>query len=281
MALAAYNCGPGAVRRAMRRTGGTTFWTCYDGLPKETRSYVPQFIAMTYIMNHGPDHGIVAERPDYPVAVDTVQINTYLSLKTFADLTGTPLATVQKLNPAILGDQLPDYTRRFTLNMPSDRHTHLLANRKMIMDSASKMPIAMENSLLAHTETPATSPADPTHWRVASQWNTDEPLPTTELTPAPVPEPDDLETVVKQKPRNIPQTERMARQEEPERAKYRKNEPQVRQQEREKTRYYRVQPGDTLWTIAQRHGNLSIDKLKKLNRIKGNNVRPGQTLLVG
>ncbi|MBO0934979.1 transglycosylase SLT domain-containing protein [Fibrella sp. HMF5335] len=337
MALAAYNCGPGAVRRAMRRSGGTTFWTCYDFLPKETRSYVPQFIAIAYMMNYGPDHGIVAEHPDYPIAFDTVQVNSYLDLKTFADLSQMPLADLRKLNPAISTDRLPDYTRDFVLRVPSERMHHFQSNRRMIMDSASKLPVLMANMLLAHSEEAGSSldsANDPAHWRVASRLADAVPVSAVvvaENDPAgagqALPEPDDLETVVMRKPKKQSHTvrrgetlseiaeryhvdtydlkqwnhlhsktvkvgqkltilreagethtERMAKQDSPK--NHRKAETTARH-ERERPRYHRVQSGDTLWNIAQRYGLLSIDKLKKINHIKGNSVRPGQKLLVG
>ena len=73
-------------------------------------------------------------------------------------------------------------------------------------------------------------------------------------------------------------TERMARQDaEP----VKKKVEVAIHNERERPRYHRVQSGDTLWNIAQRYGGISIDKLKKMNRIKGNSVRPGQKLVVG
>ena len=273
MALAAYNCGPGAVRRAMRRTGGTTFWTCYEGLPKETRSYVPQFIAITYLMNWGNDHGIVADRPDYPIAFDTLQINTYLNLKTFASLSGISFAALQKLNPSITADQLPDYTRNHMLRVPSERYGHVQTYRKAIMDSATKMPVRMENVLLANNENLLSQfdlTPDQADWHIASRIaeNVDSPGSNVPALaerlkanrPDPANDPDDLETVVMRKSRKITH--------------------EVRRGET-LSKYYRVQPGDTLWTISQRYGGISIDKLKKMNRIKGNNVRPGQKLLVG
>ena len=330
MALAAYNCGPGAVRRAMRRTGGTTFWSCYEGLPKETRSYVPQFIAIAYMMNYGPDHGIVAEHPDYPVAFDTLQVNSYLDLRTFASLSQVSMADLRKLNPAISTDRLPDYTRDFVLRVPSERMHHVQGNRRMIMDSASKLPVLMANMLLAHSEEAALnldSANDPNHWRVASRLADVVPVSTVVVAENYLPEPDDLETVVMRKPKKQSHTvrrgetlleiaehyhvdtydlkqwnhlhtksvkvgqkltilrevgethtERMAKQDD--HKSHHKAETAARQ-ERERPRYHRVQNGDTLWNIAQRYGLLSIDKLKKINHIKGNSVHPGQKLLVG
>ena len=336
LSLAAYNCGPGAVRRAMRRTGGTTFWTCYDGLPKETRSYVPQFIAMTYMMNHGNDHGIHADRPDYPLAFDTIQVNSYLNLRTLADLSNMSLAAIQKMNPAIVTGILPEYTRGHVLRLPSERFHQFEQSRRMIMDSATKLPVMMANVLLAHNETFAPSrdsATDPANWRMASRW-TDPTLTgtLTASTTAPVvaendvPEADDLEAVVLRKPKKVTHvvkrgdnlgdladryhvdiydikqwnhlrsatvrpgqklmilreagethTERMAHQGT---ATGRKRA-ETTSRDRVKPKYHRVQNGDTLWNIAQRYGGISIDKLKKMNRIRGNSVKPGQKLLVG
>ena len=333
MALAAYNCGPGAVRRAMRRTGGTTFWSCYEGLPKETRSYVPQFIAIAYMMNYGPDHGIVAEHPDYPVAFDTLQVNSYLDLRTFANLSQVSMADLHKLNPAISTDRLPDYTRDFVLRVPSERMHHVQSNRRMIMDSASKLPVLMANMLLAHSEEAAPNldlANDPTHWRVASRLADAVPISTAVVAENELPEPDDLETVVMRKPKkqshivrrgetlseiaehyhvdtyDLKQwnhlhtktvkvgqkltilreagethTEQMARQESSHSEQKAHHKAETARHERERPRFHRVQSGDTLWNIAQRYGLLSIDKLKKINHIKGNSVHPGMRLQVG
>ena len=102
MALASYNAGPGNVKRAMRRSGGSTFWSVYDALPKETRGYVPQFVAMLYMMHYGEDHGIVAQNTQFPTVSDTIQVNGYLDLATFASLSGVTMEEIQKLNPQVI-----------------------------------------------------------------------------------------------------------------------------------------------------------------------------------
>ncbi|WP_229364443.1 lytic transglycosylase domain-containing protein [Fibrella aestuarina] len=337
LSMAAYNCGPGAVRRAMRRTGGTTFWTCYEGLPKETRSYVPQFIAMTYMMNFGPDHGIHPERPDYPLAFDTIQVNSYLNLKTLADLSNMSLPAIQKLNPAIVTGVLPEYTRGHVLRLPSERFHQFATQRQAIMDSATKMPVMMANMLLAHSEEfgpTRDSVNDPANWRVASRWSDPVLTASTNVAAAVVaendiPEADDLEAVVLKKPRKLTHTvkrgdnlgdiadryhvelydlkqwnhlrstkvrvgqkllilreagethtERMAQQgSDPK--DHRKAAASTERSGRVKAKYHRVQSGDTLWNISQRYGGIPIDKLKKMNHIKGNSVKPGMKLLVG
>jgi membrane-bound lytic murein transglycosylase D len=138
MALAAYNTGPGNVKRAMRRSGGTTFWTIYNALPRQTRSYVPQFVAIMYMMHYGEDHGIVPQNIEYPTVSDTLHINGFLDLATFASLSGVSMEEIQKLNPQIINTVLPDHTRNFVLKVPSQKFAIMSPNRLAILDSASE-----------------------------------------------------------------------------------------------------------------------------------------------
>jgi membrane-bound lytic murein transglycosylase D len=152
LAMAAYNCGPNAVKRAMRRSGGDSFYTIYDALPKETRGYVPQFVAFTYLMNYANDHGIVAEDYEYPIPHDTIHVSGYFNLETFAKHSTMPLADLQKMNPAITTTILPEYTNRYPLRIPRQQYSYFASRRQTILDSARQRPGVMEHILLAHAE---------------------------------------------------------------------------------------------------------------------------------
>ncbi len=79
LAIAAYNCGPGNVNRAIKRSGGkTNYWEIYYLLPRETRGYVPLFIAATYVMSYYTDHNLLPRIPEMPTAVDTIMVNKYV-----------------------------------------------------------------------------------------------------------------------------------------------------------------------------------------------------------
>jgi membrane-bound lytic murein transglycosylase D len=138
LALASYNTGPGNVKRAMRRSHGTTFWTIYNVLPKETRSYVPQYVAMNYMMNYGNDHGVYAQTPEYQIPNDTIHVNGYINLVTFCQQTGIDFTELNKLNPQLTKKMLPDQTRDFVLKIPSVKYTYLMSNRVVIMDSCTR-----------------------------------------------------------------------------------------------------------------------------------------------
>jgi len=138
LALASYNTGPGNVKRAMRRSHGTTFWTIYNVLPKETRSYVPQYVAMNYMMNYGNDHGVYAQNTEYQIPNDTIHVNGYINLTTFCEQSGIDFEELSKLNPQLTKTTLPDQTRDFVLKVPSVKYTYLVSNRNFIMDSCTR-----------------------------------------------------------------------------------------------------------------------------------------------
>ncbi len=100
LVLAAYNCGPGNVNKALRRAGGKTdFWEIYQYLPKETRSYVPLFIAANYILNFYCDHNLCPVQTNLPLATDTVMINRMLHMEQVSDVLNIDMEQLQALNP--------------------------------------------------------------------------------------------------------------------------------------------------------------------------------------
>ena len=97
VALAAYNSGPGTVRKAIRKSGyKKTFWEIYPYLPRETRAYVPQFIAVNYVMSYPDKHNFTDTESEEVIVHDTLHVNKFLHFETFARLTGTCLEDMQK-----------------------------------------------------------------------------------------------------------------------------------------------------------------------------------------
>lgn len=98
--IASYNCGPGNVQKAMRRAGGSSdYWKIYPYLPKETRGYVPAFIAANYVMNFYCDHGICPMRTKLPVASDTVMVNKQIHFSQISAKCGISVEELRNLNP--------------------------------------------------------------------------------------------------------------------------------------------------------------------------------------
>jgi membrane-bound lytic murein transglycosylase D len=137
LALAAYNTGPANVKRAMRRCGGANdFWGIYACLPAQTKAYVPQFIAMTYMMNYHWDHSIQPENWVIDIPKDSILVSGYLNLNTLSRLTGFSLDTLRRLNPHIISHFLPKNSQQVKVHLPSNRFPYFEQNRARIMDSA-------------------------------------------------------------------------------------------------------------------------------------------------
>lgn len=133
LAIAAYNCGQGNVTRAMARSGGKTFWEIYDFLPRETRGYVPAFVAASYAYAYHRHHAITPVEPPMPLAVDTVHVNRLLHLGQVAStLDSLPLETLKMLNPQYRIDILPATTRSYVLTLPQYAVSSYLTHEEAI-----------------------------------------------------------------------------------------------------------------------------------------------------
>ena len=133
LAIAAYNCGPGNVSKAIARSGGRSFWEIYDYLPRETRGYVPAFIGATYAFNYHRQHGIEPVEPPIPLAVDTIRVNRILHLEQIASTIDVPMETLRMLNPQYRLDIIPASTRPYTLVLPQRNIAQYIAREEEIM----------------------------------------------------------------------------------------------------------------------------------------------------
>ena len=108
LVLAAYNCGPGNVNKAIRRSGGRrNFWELYYYLPRETRGYVPAFIAATYTMNYHEEHLITRAPLSLPRVTDTMMVYEPVHLKQVAEVLDIPIGLLRDINPQYRQDIVP------------------------------------------------------------------------------------------------------------------------------------------------------------------------------
>ena len=115
LAIAAYNCGPGNVRKAIRRSGyKKDFWQIYRYLPRETRSYIPQFIAINYVLNYAEEHNLFPDQKSSLALSDTIVVSQYLHLATFAHFADIALEELLDLNPSIKRGVIPEGVRSFS-----------------------------------------------------------------------------------------------------------------------------------------------------------------------
>ena len=134
LAIAAYNCGPGNVNKAMARAGGNpqSFWDVYEFLPRETRGYVPSFIAASYAYAYHQAHNITYAEPPMPIAVDTIQVSRLLHLGQVSSTIDVSTDALKMLNPQYKLDVIPATTKSYTLVLPANRVTEFISNQDSI-----------------------------------------------------------------------------------------------------------------------------------------------------
>ena len=121
LVIAAYNCGSGNVNKAIRRAGGKhDFWSIYPFLPRETRNYVPIFIAANYAMNYGQEHGICKAPAEKTMITDTICTTRRMHLQQVSENLGIEMNELRRLNPQYSRDILPGGST-YTLCLPSEK----------------------------------------------------------------------------------------------------------------------------------------------------------------
>lgn len=269
LALAAYNSGPGTVKRAVRRSGyKRTFWEIYRYLPRETRSYVPQFVAIIYAMNYAEEHNLGDLALEEVMPHDTIAFRQYVHLETFASLTGTCVEELHQLNPSLRRNAIPQTEKPFVLKMPIAAKDRLALNREGILDSSSRVGKKEVEMLVSNTpgNTTGREPvvykvrygdalgliAQRFHVRITDirQWNN--------LRSNNIRTGQKLTIWVRANQKN-----------------------QASAVEAPTGNTYVVQQGDTLWDISRKFKGLTVEKLKSLNNLKSNQVSPGMKLILG
>jgi membrane-bound lytic murein transglycosylase D len=119
LSIAAYNCGAGNVSKAIRRSGGKRdYWDIYPYLPRETRGYVPAYVAANYILAYYKEHNLIPKKIDMPSHVDTFMINKMLHFEQISEVVGIPIDELRNYNPQYVLDIIPGTERPYILRIP-------------------------------------------------------------------------------------------------------------------------------------------------------------------
>jgi membrane-bound lytic murein transglycosylase D len=167
LVIAAYNCGPGNVNKAIRRAGGKQdYWAIYPFLPTETRGYVPIFIAANYAMNYANAHNICKSSIDFPKAVDTVMINQRIHFDQISYVLNIPKEQIKMMNPQYRREIIPGDIKPYAVVLPmqitgmfidkmSDiaayKADSLINNRRSEINIASQSVAQSNSKIIYHT----------------------------------------------------------------------------------------------------------------------------------
>jgi membrane-bound lytic murein transglycosylase D len=283
MALAAYNCGPGNVRKAISRSGGKrTFWEIYNYLPKETRSYVPQFQAMMYVFHYAEEHNLILEEPAYPLVYDKVKFNQALDLEQLASLSGICIEDLEDLNPSIKNRLLPNSHQHYALRIPKAKSDFIVENKELFSDAVKltserivELRMASNQVSNRSASIPSVGIGDKISYKVKSG--------------------DALGKIAQMHGTSVENLKAWNN--------LNSNLIKVGQtlfiysgktntsnslaQNNVATnpvidgKYYTVQPGDSLWLISKKLNGLTVEQIKQMNNLNSNQIKPGQKLIIG
>jgi membrane-bound lytic murein transglycosylase D len=119
LAMAAYNAGPGRVNSAVKRAGSHDYWKVSRFLPRETRAYVPGFIAASYVANYYGDHGLIPEQPARNLShTQLIKVYNGISFSEINKITGVPFKVIKQLNPTYSRNYIPRSVYGYVLQLP-------------------------------------------------------------------------------------------------------------------------------------------------------------------
>jgi membrane-bound lytic murein transglycosylase D len=279
LALAGYNSGAGRVNRAIRYADGQrSFWSIYKYLPKETKAYVPKFVAVAYVFTYAEEHNLFPDEPLYTVDYDTIQVNQFMHLETFAEQANICLEDLEKLNPQIKHGALPASSKEYALRIPLDAKDYIVANREVLFDVASKVARA-EIEKMALNEVGSVAGRERMEYKVRSgdvlgSIATKHKVRVSDIKKWNNLNSDMIRVGQTLKIWVVPGTSTTTTKVASLGSKATQPTPVPGQ------KTYYVLEGDTLWEISKAH-NISIEQIKTLNNLSGDSIKPGQTLIVG
>ncbi|MCC7303712.1 MAG: transglycosylase SLT domain-containing protein [Bacteroidia bacterium] len=283
MALAAYNCGPGNINKAIRRSGGKkTYWEVRPYLPKETQGYVPSFIAVTYVMNYAAEHNLSTLSPKKGFfQIDTVHIKQTVSFAQVSAVLDIPVEDLVYLNPVYKRNHIPVLPgQTMVLTLPVSRVGSFINNEssiyKYIKEDSVLAGMITKEVQKTHTVKSGEkinsianrykcTVADIMTWNGLTSYKLKPGQKLTIYVPAkgtaPAPSP-----VVSNKKPIAPKDKTVAVNTAPGDGKY---------------KYHIIRNGDNLWTLAQKYGT-TVENLKQLNGFgKKYSLVPGQKIKIG
>ena len=246
LAIAAYNCGRNNVLKAIKRAGGARdYWAIYPYLPRETRGYVPAFIAANYVMNYYCDHKIPPMKTIAPAETDTVTVSRNLYLAQVAAACNLDVETVQAMNPQYRAGVVPGNSQPCALRLPVQSIDRFL----QLGDSIYNVVPAAEVAERREEVEPAELTAQPNN------------------------------TTTRQSRRQALAEERRERRERRAAAAAERKKRKSKRAHAEEPSEVDICQGDTLSEIARRN-NTTVEKLQKINNLDGSAIRAGKKLRV-
>ena len=259
LVIAAYNCGPTNVNKAIHRANGVRdYWTIYPYLPSETRGYVPAFIAANYIMNYYCEHNICPMKTKIPITTDTVTIMRDLHMQQVAELCNIDVEAIQALNPQYRTQLIPGSSGPMTLRLPTETLNTFIDLKDSVYNYRVDELLTRRSSVEVDDRLDNRSVASKR--RAARQQSASESSSSSRSSAS-------------------KSSSRKSSRSSSSKSSSRSSRSSRKSKKVKSSASTTVRKGDTLIEIAHRNGT-TVEKLKKKNKIKGNMIKPGQKLKV-
>lgn len=259
LVIAAYNCGPTNVNKAIHRANGVRdYWTIYPYLPSETRGYVPAFIAANYIMNYYCEHNICPMKTKIPITTDTVTIMRDLHMQQVAELCNIDVEAIQALNPQYRTQLIPGSSGPMTLRLPTETLNTFIDLKDSVYNYRVDELLTRRSSVEVDDRLDNRSVASKR--RAARQQSASESSSSSRSSAS-------------------KSSSRKSLRSSSSKSSSRSSRSSRKSKKVKSSASTTVRKGDTLIEIAHRNGT-TVEKLKKKNKIKGNIIKPGQKLKV-
>lgn len=259
LVIAAYNCGPTNVNKAIHRANGVRdYWTIYPYLPSETRGYVPAFIAANYIMNYYCEHNICPMKTKIPITTDTVTIMRDLHMQQVAELCNIDVEAIQALNPQYRTQLIPGSSGPMTLRLPTETLNAFIDLKDSVYNYRVDELLTRRSCVEVDDRLDNRSVASKR--RAARQQSASESSSSSRRSAS-------------------KSSSRKSSRSSSSKSSSRSSRSSRKSKKEKSSASATVRKGDTLIEIAHRNGT-TVEKLKKKNKIKGNIIKPGQKLKV-
>lgn len=259
LVIAAYNCGPTNVNKAIHRANGVRdYWTIYPYLPSETRGYVPAFIAANYIMNYYCEHNICPMKTKIPITTDTVTIMRDLHMQQVAELCNIDVEAIQALNPQYRTQLIPGSSGPMTLRLPTETLNTFIDLKDSVYNYRVDELLTRRSCVEVDDRLDNRSVASKR--RAARQQSASESSSSSRRSAS-------------------KSSSRKSSRSSSSKSSSRSSRSSRKSKKEKLSASATVRKGDTLIEIAHRNGT-TVEKLKKKNKIKGNIIKPGQKLKV-
>ena len=276
LVIAAYNCGPGNVNKAIARSGGSRdYWGIYYNLPRETRGYVPAFIAANYVMNYNDNHHICPQESSNDfMSLDTIHVAHEVHFKQISEVLDIPIEDIRRYNPQFKRDIVPGNHKPYTLVLPAKQMYAFISKSDEIKNHNKSLYLTHRQQTLASQYDGTSTNGNVTniYYKIKKGDTLSGIARKNRTTVARLQSMNGMRSTKLSVGKNLIVRQTVKPVVEPQQST-------LASSGELKNTYYRVKKGDTLGALARRN-SITVAQLQQMNGMKSTNLSVGKSIIV-